>query len=374
MLAVDFPSRRPRLAFVAVLLAAILACVLGNPATAAQTDSPTSADAGRVTISVEPGANTNATLIVEAHGHAITTAWPQFAALFGAEPSTRQYVAFVNDIDPAAIAGMRWITDFAWVSPDGTVAVIATGPFLSLTEIEAANILRNITSRGFIQAAAGGQMPLGLLDGAARYVETPVAARQARLASLVQGLDQAGTLPPWDQIAAGAVPEQPAEVQTASAYALVAFLTDRYGVSGLRDLVTGFATSPDLATNLAATYGQSEADLAPAWSQFLPRWFASGWRENAVSAFDISRAETLFERGAYEAAMSEAERSQRLFSELDDQASLAKVETLLAQCAIGLQADAIMVNAQALLETSKYTESLALIDEANSLYLSLIHI
>ncbi|CAN5826824.1 hypothetical protein BH20CHL3_BH20CHL3_09170 [soil metagenome] len=228
--------------------------------------------------------------------------------------------------------------------------------------------MRNVVSRGFVQAAAGGQMPLGLLDGIARYVETPVAARQARLGSLVQGLDQSGTLPGWTRIVTGTAPDLSTEEQTANSYALVAFLTDRYGVAGLRNLIAGFASTSEWTANLANTFGQSEVDLAAAWNQFLPRWFASGWRDNAVSAFDLRRAEELFARGAYEAAAAEAERSQRLFTDLDDQIGLSRVEALLAQCAIGLQADSIMADAQAAHESNAYIEVLALLTQADALY------
>lgn len=368
MLATDFPSRRHHLPFLVIASAIVLLAAGPFAASAQNTAEPSVADVGRVTITVEPGAAVDAQTMAHTYGGAITEAWPQFAALFGAESATPQFLAFVNEADPSAMNEMRWITDFAFVSPDGSVAVIAIEPFLALTPIEAGNVLRNAVSRGFIQAAAGGEMPLGLIDGVARYVETPVVARQARLGSLVQGLDQAGTLPDWGQVVAGNAPELSPEVQTANAYALVAFLTDRYGVAGLRDFVNGFATTADWQANLAATFGQGESDLAGAWAQFLPRWFASEWRDNTVSAFDLSRAEILFSRGAYEAAAAEAERSQRLFVDLEDQIGLSQVEALLAQCAVGLQADQLMENAQAALETHAYAEALDLVSEADGLY------
>ncbi len=374
MLTIDFSSRRHKPLVVAFLVAALLLCGPVAAAAAQTADGPTTAKVGRVTITAEPGAAADAQTLAESYASSITGAWPQFDALFGAEPATPQFIAFVNSVDPSDMTGLRWITDFAFVSPDGSVAVIAVDPFLALTPVEAGNILRNAVSRGFIHAAGGGQVPAGLLDGIARYVETPVVARQARLGSLVQGLDQAGTLPAWEQIILGSapslpgLPDLPPETQTANAYALVAFLTDRYGVAGLRNFVTGFAATADWEVNLASTFGQAHADLAGAWGQFLPRWFASGWRENAVSAFDLSRAEILFSRGAYEAAAAEAERSQRLFLDLEDQVGLSQVEALLAQCAVGLQADQLMENAQAALEIHAYAEALDLIAEADGLY------
>jgi hypothetical protein len=368
MFALDFPARRLFPWLVAVLMAAVVCCGPFTPALAQPTAETTTANAGRVQVRVEPGVSTDAESIVETYGTAITDGWPQFTALFGTEPAHPQFITFVATVDPARMTNMRWVNDFTWVTPDGSVSIVAAEPFLALTPIEAGNVLRNLVSRGFIQAAADGAMPPGLLDGVARYMETPVIARQARLGSLVQGLHQAGTLPGWDQIVAGTAPDITAEEQTANAYALVAFLTDRYGVAGLRDLVTGFAATPDWQANLGDAFGQAEADLAAAWNQFLPRWFASGWRDNAVSAFDLGRAETLFARGAYEAASAEAERSQRLFMDLDDQVGLSRVEGLLAQCAVGLQADNIMMQAQEALEASEYTNALALIGQADTLY------
>lgn len=368
------PSRRHSSSIIACILAMVL-CGTGLTAMGAQGPAGRStAAAGRVTITVEAGAPVDATALAESHARAIADAWTQFTALFAPDPATPQFIAFVNDLDGAGagIVGMRPITDFAFTSIDGSVTVIAIEPFLQLTPVEAANMLRNAVSRGFIQAAAGGKMPPGLLDGIARYVELPVVARQARLGSLVQGQDQAGTLPGWDAIVdASSVAEITPEMQAANAYALVAFLTDRYGVAGLRDLVAGFATTPDWPANLAATFGQTEAELASAWEQFLPRWFASGWRDNAVSAFDLGRAETLFARGAYEAAAAEAERSQRLFVDLDDQAGLSQVEALLAQCALGLQADRLMADAQAALEAHEYANARDLIAQADELYVLL---
>jgi hypothetical protein len=361
------PSRRPIPAFVALFLAATL-LLCGSFSSAAQSPSSTEATAGRVRIVVDPGLPVDAATITETYGGAITDAWPQFTALFATEPRAQQQIRFVESLTPESQAGMRWVHNTAWVAPDGLTAVIAMGPFLELTPVEAGNILRNITSRAFIQSAGGNQVPDGLVDGLARYVENPVVATQARLGSLVQGLDQAGTLPAWPAIAASEPATLSAEVRTANAYALVAFLTDRYGVAGLQNFVTGFATNADFETNLSTTFGQSTEDLATAWKTYLPRWFASGWRENAVSAFDLSRAEELFERGAYEAASAEAERSQRLFTDLGDQTGLARVEALLAQCAVGLQADGIMLNAELALTEHDYQAALTLVNQADDLY------
>ena len=117
MLATDFPHRRHHFPFVAFLIAATLLC--GPPsATFGQTvDALTTAEAGRVTITVAAGVPVEAATIAETYGDAITDAWPQFAALFGAEPATPQFVAFVD-------AGWTWLAAVA-VTGLGAVATIA---------------------------------------------------------------------------------------------------------------------------------------------------------------------------------------------------------------------------------------------------------
>lgn len=367
MIAHVSPSHRPLL-----LLLALTVCwsVLGGAHPVAA-QSATEAQIGKVILTAEPGAAQDAATLADLHGEAITTAWPQFVSLFGTEPAETIQIAYVASLPDSPSADMRWITDAAWVSLDGRTATIAVEPFLSLSPTESANVLRNIVSRAFIQAAGGNQVPPGLSDGIARYVDVPVMARQARLGSLVQGLHQAGTLPTWEQIAASEPSTLTAEERTANAYALVAFLTDRYGAVGLQRMVQTYAANPALDSVLTTSFGQSITALNPSWQNFLPRWFASGWRENAVSAFDLSRAEDLFSRGAYEASAAEAERSQVLFSDLNDQSGLARVEALLAQNAVGLQADQSMLSVEAALTAHDYAGASLLLNQAEDLFASL---
>lgn len=360
-----------------VLLALLLVMSVGTLAPAQRTDarasaqaSPTatSADVGRVRFDVESNGAIDATGLVELYGAGVTTAWDQFSALFGSEPAHTFQVRFLVAPDPAATAEMAWVSEGAWAAPDDLSGVIAIEQFLALTPIEADNILRNMLSRSFMRQASGARLPAALADGIARYVELPVLARQARLGSLVQGLDQAGTRPTIPVVLGAAPLPFDAETSIAVRYSLVAFITERYGVASLQALVQGFATEPKWDVVIPTVLGQSVERLDAAWGEFLPRWFGSGWRENAVSAFDLTRAEGLFERGAYEAASAEASRSQQLFSDLGDQPMLSRVEGLLAQSAVGLQADQTMTDVQTSLEAHDYARATTLLDEAERLY------
>lgn len=331
----------------------------------------TSAGVGRIQISAEPNALADAPTLADRLGPGLTTAWEQFAALFASEPAHRFLLKFEVQPAPGVTATMRWVADDAWASSDGSSAIVAIEPFLQRSPIEADNILRNLLSRSFIASASGGNVPPGLADGLARYVEIPVLARQARLGSLVQGVYQAGTLPDWDVIVTGGASPLDHETLTASRYALVAFLAQRYGVKAVQEMVLAFARERAWNAVIPAVTRQSLEEMNAAWTQFLPRWFASGWRENAVSGFDLTRAQSLFDRGAYEAAAAEAGRSQQLFADLNDQPHLRRVEGLLAQSAVGLQADRLMADAETALRDHDYPRVLTLLETVDGLYATL---
>lgn len=368
-------STRPLQPFIALSLVMFcMAASFVNAGTATAQDralSPTAAGVGRIQISAESNAIADAAVLADRYGPRLTTAWEQFAALFASEPAHRFLLKFEVEPHPAVTAGMRPVSDVAWASLDGSSAIVAIEPFTQLSAIESDNILRNLLSRSFAHAASGGNLPQGLADGLARYVEIPVLARQARLGSLVQGVHQADTLPDWAAIINGGASALDHETLTATRYALIAFFAQRYGVRSLQEMVLGFSEESAWSVVIPSVTRQSIDDMDAAWRQFLPRWFASGWRENAVSGFDLTRAQGLFDRGAYEAAAAEAGRSQQLFSDLNDQAHLRRVEGLLAQSAVGLQADQLMTDAEKALRDHDYPRVLTLLTTVDALYATL---
>jgi len=337
-----------------------------RPALAQETSE--SVEIGPIRLSVDAVGGVDARALADTNRRAITTAADEFTAIFATSPPAPVPLTFGPVLDQTQAAGMHAISPIAWVGNDGTAIHIALDGFLKLTPIEAENQLRNALSRVWIHAASGGNLPAGYADGIARYVERPVLARQARLGSLVQRVYQAGTLPDLAALVGGTPAGIDAETLDAARYAVVAFYVERYGIGAVQDLVAGFAASSDWKAVTADALGQTMEQIDLAWRDYLPIFFASGWRANAVAAFDLGPAEALFARGAYAAAADQAERSQRLFSELGDQTRLARVEALLAQCAVGVQAEKIMTDVQAALEAHAYDRALTLIGQAEDLY------
>ncbi len=364
-------SARGRLSC-ALLLALLATISLLKPSLAAQstaTGTPTTAATiGGVELVVDgPGAY-DANAIAKADTTVIRTAISETATIFGIAPNQVVTIHFVAKADSAATAIMRPIEDLAWASYDGRAALVLRDRFQQLSPAEQENLLRNIISRAAMQTAAGGKLPIGLMDGIARYIERPILADQARAGSLVQAAYQSGSLPDIPTLvnlgAAGLDPE----TATDSRYALAAFIINRYGVGKLQELVQSFATGAPWDTTFQSTLGDATDAMATAWKSFLPRWFSSGWQTNAVAAFDIAPAQALFDRGAYAAASQQATLSQQLFTELNDQENLSRVETLLALCAVGIQAETLMTETQQALDSHDYVRAQSLLDQANQQY------
>lgn len=336
-------------------------------------DGMTTATVGAVIVNVEGAGSFTAESFVATYGAAIATAADQAASIFAVPSAQPLVLTLVPAVDPAspAAGALRPVHAVAWADPAGRFAVVDSAAFQALTPAEAINVLRNLASRPAMQAAAGGHLPSGLMDGIARYIEVPVLAEQARLGSLVQAAQRSGTLPPIPAIVAGSASGSSvdAETLTASAYAFSAFVIARSGVGGLRDLVRAFAASGATAeTALPAALAQPLPEIQTAWEAFLPRWFTTGWQANAVAAFDLAPAQQLFDRGAYAAAADRARLSQQLYADLGDETQLSRVETLLALCAVALQAESLMGDAQTALANHDYARAQALLAQADAQY------
>ncbi|MGC4192683.1 MAG: hypothetical protein QM589_16190 [Thermomicrobiales bacterium] len=372
-----FAGRQPAHGIILLLatLLALLPAVTAAQDPAATTGMPegmTSAPIGAVTINVEGTGSFTADSFVATYGATIATASDQAASIFAVPSSQAFLITFKPTVDSETMNALRPVHGVAWADPAGHFAIVDQTAFQALTPAEATNVLRNLASRPAIQAAARGNLPPGLTDGIARYIEVPVLAEQARLGSLVQAAERNGALPEIPAIVTGTVPQGSAldaETMTASAYAFTAFVIGRSGVGGLRDLVRAFAKSgTTVETVLPAALAQPLPDVQKAWQAFLPRWFTSGWQSNAVAAFDLTPAQQLFDRGAYAAAADRARLSQQLYSDLGDETQLSRVETLLALCAVALQAETLMTDAQTALTNHDYPRAQALLAQADTQY------
>ncbi len=358
---------------------AVFAMLLTSVApTTAQTRQPTSmTDVGKVRLVIVGDAPVSVAELAARVSPAIQEITGQFGSLFATQPTTPIIFTFATTPSATELSGLRSITPAgtdAWASPTAGRVVFALDPFLARTPTEMDNLLRNALGRAYAQTAAHGRVPAGLLDGIARYLETPVLARQARLGAQVQAAYQAGTVPQWSTLLPGVPPpSDPAGAEAAEAanYAVVSYLIDRYGVGAFQRFIHALPDAGDWSAAMRTAFTEPAATIEARWTEDLPRWFESGWQTSVVAAFDLAPAEQLLQRGAYEAARGSLQRSQALFTELDDSGRLARVEALIAQCDVGIQVEGLMGEAQAALSAHDYPRALLLLDQAERLAVAL---
>ncbi len=281
-------------------------------------------------------------------------------------------IRFVASADPPADSGWVAVAPETWVNESATMAILDLDAWLALPEIEAENRFRHLIARRWLIDASDGAMPSALVDGFARYLETPVLAQQARRASVVQQSYLDGELPLWSAMVAATpnVSFTLEEAETSRHVALAAFLVERYGANVISDIAARCADTPgdDAADAIVEVTGQSPERLDASWEEFLGVWFGGGWRSNVFAALDLQPAEELFARGAYEASVDRANQTLLLPTALDDRVGSAEAERVAAQGSVGMQAEALMADAEEALRDHDYSRAGILTDGAQEQY------
>lgn len=364
----------------AVLLALIVLSGLASPAAALPRPPYLGPPAGfttvetdhvRVVIANDAGIEPSAFAV--AYGPYLDRAYGELTAVFPEPPlrpelyvySSRESLEAAMTAPPAD-AGAIAVVD----SGAGPIA-LALPQLETLSALEAENTLRHALGRLVARRAAGGNLPPGLEEGIARYVERPVSARTARYAALLQNANRQNELLPWESLNAPAGDEVDPALVSAHNYSVVAFLTDRYGLRRLEQFVTSLRRQPDWELALRDAYQRPLAELEAEWRENLPQWTAAGWQTNLFAAFDLQPARELLASAHYAAAKEEIGKSLRLANELGDRARQAEAEALLRQSDIGLQAESLMAQIQAALEAHDYLRAQGLIDQAHQQFAQL---
>lgn len=353
-----------RLALACLLAVAVVPLARGA---AAQQAPSNIATVGKVTISVE-GGSLDAAALAKQLGPTLTTTWEELAAVFASQPAHPVTLAFVPAQPQSALTGLLPIDSGAWADATGQLVLIQTDSWQKRTPTEITELLRNALSRGFMQAAAAGKMPLGLLQGTAIFVERPLLPEESRLGSVVRTAQQSPGLPAWTLL----LPDQPPAADQITAatvnYAVVSFLVNRYGIASYQQFVHLVGQTGDWQAAMEKAFGEPAATIEGRWRDNLSQWYTTGWQVNVLAGFDLSPAQGLFDRGAYTAAKGYLQPSQQLFSQLGDRERLGKVEALLAQCDVGIQAEQVMGNVKSALDNHDYDRANQLLSQAEQLY------
>lgn len=349
-----------------IQLAAVIGLLMTWSASVSANQPQSSADSGQITIAVDATGAVDAASLEMSLRPLIDTAVSELSSLLDSQLSRALEIRFGAMPDRSTQQRLQQVDDIAWIDPAASIAIIDLNQFVRLSPIEAGNVVRNLIARLMMFDVAGGALPAGLNDGIASYFERPILAEQARRGSLVQQIDIASEVPDLTSLVNSSPTLLDPETETSIHYAFAAFLADHYGVSTLQFVVAQAAEAANWQTILTGATGQTIVQLTTAWEQFLPRWFSGGWQFNAMNGFDLAVAEGLFDRGAYSSAISVAEESQALFTELGDPVRLAEVEGFIALNAIGVRAEQLMKETQASLEAQDYVNAQSKLAQAEA--------
>lgn len=251
--------------------------------------------------------------------------------------------------------------------PSDTSIGVAGDALVAAGEADAENALRNAVARRVVFDASGEQLASGFIDGIALYSERPLTSALSRYAALLQNANSSGSLYSWAELNRPQTGTAAINLAEAEKYAVTAYLLDRFGLSAYRAFLTASATT-DWRAALETAFGAPANEIEQGWRDDLSRWTNNGWKTNIIAGFDLDPARTLLERGNYAAAKAELERSQRLFSELGDEARLQTVSTLISQCDTGLQAEALMSQTADALNAFAYERANDLLSQAEEQY------
>ena len=251
--------------------------------------------------------------------------------------------------------------------PSDTSIGVAGDAIVAASEADGENALRNAVARLVTFATSGGQLAPGFSDGIALYAERPLTSSLSRYAALLQNANSSGSLYSWAELNRPQTGTAAINLAEAEKYAVTAYLFDRFGIPAYRAFLAASATG-DWRTALETAFGAPANEIEQGWRDNLSRWTNNGWKTNIIAGFDLDPARDLLARGNYAAAKAELERSQRLFSELGDEARLQTVSTLITQCDTGLQAEALMSQTAEALNAFAYERANDLLSQAEEQY------
>lgn len=276
---------------------------------------------------------------------------------------TTAYDAAVASAGRAEIPGIDVIAD-----PRNLDISIALSRFTAHSSQEAENQVRHATSHILAGIASGFNIPRGFDEGLAQYVERPNTPKLARIAALVQ-LANRSTPVSWLDINRS-VPFPGEEESTAAlAYSVVAYLIQHQTLAQFQQFLAAMKPNPGWREALKTAYAPADSNaLEKQWREKLSVWATTEWDWNLVQGFNLKPAQDLLAKGNYKAAQDMLALSERLFLELNDPNGRATVAHLKDLCAIGIQAEGLMNDAQQALERHTYDRAVSYLTKAKAQY------
>ncbi|MBC8162428.1 MAG: hypothetical protein H7Z42_14555, partial [Roseiflexaceae bacterium] len=290
----------------------------------------------------------------------------RFAILYtsGEAQTAERYASFVDSIydETAAIFGHRAATpltlrlyptweSYTSVNPlarnlPGIVAhadyqrhevVVVVSQTASQTETEVQNNVRHELTHIVASDLSQDRLNVVFQEAIAQYVEHAAPELEQRVALLQRAFDQ-DTLLRWSDLSDRDTFYTHAQISYPQSLSIGAYLIETYSFASFRDFITTSAQSSGYRSALERTYSVSADQLERDWRAWLPTYLAGGYRRNAITAYDLSRAEQLLGEARYAEAAAELEGALDWLRTTDQRAQQRQAEALLERSAAGQRA------------------------------------
>lgn len=320
----------------------------------------------------------------------------RFAILYigGYEDTAQQYAGFVDSIydEMAALFGHRTATPiklrlyptierYQQVNPlarsmPGIVAhadarrrevAVILAQTSAQTDVEIQNNIRHELAHIIASELSGDRLAIGFQEGLAQYVELPARELEVRIEYLRASVRQ-GRLMPWSALMDRELMYANPDVSYPQSLSVVAFLIERYSFAAMRDFITVNATSTGYRDALESAFEATPDELESEWFAWLPSYLEGGYRRNALTAYDLSRAENLLRMGRYADAKTELEDAIAWLRTTTQTDVLAEARKLLERSQEGQKAEELANQARNALEQADYALAAQLVNQARQHY------
>jgi len=299
--------------------------------------------------------------------------YDEVAAIFGHKTATpvalRLYPTLerYQQINPLA-RGMSGIVAHADYRRHEVVVVLSQTQQQTPEEVQ--NNIRHELTHIVAAELSDDRLNVGFQEGLAQYAERPAPELETRIQLLQRAFD-ADQLLRWSDLDDRDTVYRNPEVSYPESLSMVAFLIERYSFAKMRDFLTVSARSSGYRSALERAYGVTPDELERQWRDWLPSYLASGYKRNALSAYDLSGAEAMLRQGRYADAKTDLETALEWLRTTDQTAVLQQAEDLLARSEDGLRAEQLAQGARAALAAADYDRAAELVVQARQAYAAL---
>lgn len=309
----------------------------------------------------------------ESYATFVDTIYDEIVSIFGhAAPTpvtlrlypTREAYDIANPL-AAPIQGIIAHADFR-----RNEVVVILDQTLAQTPEEIQNNVRHELAHIVAAEMSQNRLNVGFQEGVAQYVERAAPELDRKIEALRRTTEN-NELLPWSALDSRDIIYGNPQIGYPQTLSIVAFLVERYSFAKLREFLTVSARSSGYRSALERVYGVSPTDLERQWREWLPSYIDGGFRQNALSAYDLAPIEALVAAGQYADARRELELAIPWLRTTQQDAILARALALLERSEAGLDAEDLARQARAALENNDYPAAANLAQRAIIAYQAL---